>query len=136
MYVVAVSFSKAAYRNNENDGPVQIGLVLSNPPLTDIAVQVLSNNRSATGEQFMHNKKWSKTTFVLGGGVDYNSGPYNVTFSAGTTEVYTDIVLVNDDTYENEEIFDLIIDPSSLPSNITVYNFGQATVTILNDDCK
>ena len=74
--------------------------------------------------------------FALGGGIDYNSGPYNVTFPAGTTEGYTDIVLVNDNIYENDEMFNLMIDPSSLPSNVTVYNFDQATVTILNDDCE
>ena len=73
---------------------------------------------------------------ALGGGIDYNSGPYNVTFPAGTIEAYTDIVLVNDDIYENDEMFNLMIDPSSLPSNVTVYNFDQVTVTILNDDCE
>ena len=49
----------AAYRINENDGPVRIELVLSNPPLTNsIVVQVLdtsgSTDRSATGEQYTY----------------------------------------------------------------------------------
>ena len=30
----------------------------------------------------------------------------------------------------------LIIDPSSLPGNVTVDDPGQATVTIMDDDCK
>ena len=38
------------YYVNENDGPAQPVLVLSNPSSTDITVQVRSNNITATGE--------------------------------------------------------------------------------------
>ena len=55
--VVAVSFSKATYRINENNGIVQIKLVLSNSSLNDIVVQVLSNDISATGKQLIYIKK-------------------------------------------------------------------------------
>ena len=38
------------YYVNENDGPAQPVLVLSNPSSTDITVQVRSNDITATGE--------------------------------------------------------------------------------------
>ena len=49
----------AAYSIDENDGPIRIELVLSNPPLTNsIVVQVLDTNgstdRSATGKQYVY----------------------------------------------------------------------------------
>ena len=37
---------------------------------------------------------------------------------------------------EGDENFYLIIDPSSLPSGVSVSNPGQATVTIVDDDGK
>ena len=43
-------FSQTTYIVNENDGPVQPRLVLSNPSSTDITVEVTSSGGSATGE--------------------------------------------------------------------------------------
>ena len=48
--VVAVSFSKSTYSISENDGQIQSLLVLTNPSLNDVTVQVQSANGSATGE--------------------------------------------------------------------------------------
>ena len=47
---VSVSFSQATYSVDENNGPAQPVLVLSNPSSTDITVQVRSNNITAAGE--------------------------------------------------------------------------------------
>ena len=48
--VVTVSFNQSVYSVDENDGPAQPVLVLSNPSSTDITVQVFNINGSATGK--------------------------------------------------------------------------------------
>jgi len=45
-----VSFALTAYSVDEDDGPAQLVLVLSNPSSTDITVQVTASNNTATGE--------------------------------------------------------------------------------------
>ena len=45
-----VSFNQSVYTVNENEGPAQITLVLSNPSSSNITVQVSSVSESATGE--------------------------------------------------------------------------------------
>ena len=48
---ITVSFTRLTYSVNEDDGPVQPVLVLSNSSSTDIIVQVYNNNGSfAIGE--------------------------------------------------------------------------------------
>jgi len=49
-HVVAVSFNQSTYSIDEDEGPAQPVLVLSNPLSTDITVQVTSNDITATGE--------------------------------------------------------------------------------------
>ena len=66
------------------------------------------------------------------GGDDYSSGPYNVTFTAGTTNSSFAISIRNDNTFEDNESFALTI--ASLPNIITVGNPHQATVTIVDDE--
>ena len=43
-------FNQSVYSVNEDAGPVQLVLVISNPSSTDITVQVTNTDRSATGE--------------------------------------------------------------------------------------
>ena len=52
LYYVAltVRFSESMYSVNENAGPAQPTVVLSNPSSTDITVQVTTTAGSATGE--------------------------------------------------------------------------------------
>ena len=71
-----------------------------------------------------------------GGGVDYTSGPYTVTFPAGVTVVPFDVPINDDNKVEGNEIFNVTIDPSSLPSAVTAGIPLQATVTVADDDCK
>lgn len=47
--VTTVSFEQSTYRVNENDGLVQITLILSNPSSSNITVQVTSNDNTAKG---------------------------------------------------------------------------------------
>ena len=72
---------------------------------------------------------------TTGGGVDYISGPYNVTFPAGVTTVSFDVLVTNDVIMEDNENFNLTIDPF-LPSGIHIVNLGEAKITILDDDGK
>jgi len=71
---------------------------------------------------------------VTGGGVDYDSGIYTVTFPAGQTRVPIDVGINDDDTLENDEDFDITIIRNTLPDGVTRGNPGSATVTIEDND--
>ena len=75
-------------------------------------------------------------TFCVLGDDDYDSGPYTVTFPSGVTNVSFDIMISDNNQPESDETFYLIINSFSLPHNITITDLGQATVIILDDDCK
>ena len=68
--------------------------------------------------------------------MDYTSGPYTVTFPAGQTTATFDVPINDDDILEGNENFILTIDQTSLPSNVTRGDPGEATVTIVDDDRK
>jgi len=68
--------------------------------------------------------------------VDYNSGPYPVTFPAGVTSVTFDIPIADDSILEDNENFVLTINQSPLPTGVNYGDPGEAIVTIVNDDCK
>ena len=72
----------------------------------------------------------------VGGGVDYNSGPYIVQFNVGVTSVPFNVSINNDDILEGNEIFNLNINKSSLPNSITIGDHGQSTVTVVANDSK
>ena len=131
---VTVSFSQSTYSINEDVGSIQLTLVLSNPSSTDITVQVVDDDNTATGE-YRH-KQHSNNNNLIGGGVDYNSGPYSVTFPAGMTNVSFIIIINNDNILEDNEEFNVTIDNSSLSNNITTDSLSRATVIIINDDGK
>ena len=71
---------------------------------------------------------------LIGAGVDYDSGPYTVTFPAGVTRVSFDTVIADDIVLENEEKFYLVINSSSLPTGISDSHPSLVTVTIVDDD--
>ena len=74
-------------------------------------------------------------SLYTGGDVDYGSGPYNVTFPAGTTTVQFDVTINGDKILERDEDFLLTINTSSLPNRVMVVEFNnQATVIIKDDD--
>ena len=115
-------FNQTTYRINEKDGPYQPVLVLSNPSLTDITIQVIDSEVSATSN-------------LIGGG-DYTPGPYIVTIPAGDTIVSFDISITDDGVVEDDEIFRLDIAPESLPYLVSRGNPAVAMVTIVSDDGK
>ena len=71
---------------------------------------------------------------VTGGGVDYDSGPYTVTFTAGITMASFNVSINDDNILENDEDFILTIMSGTLPDGVTRDGDGQATVTIVDDD--
>ena len=50
LLAITVSFEQSMYSVNENAGPAQPVLVLSNPSSTTITVEVFNTDGSATGE--------------------------------------------------------------------------------------
>ena len=48
--VATVNFSQSLYSVNENSGSVEIVMILSNPSPSDITVQVINTEGSATGK--------------------------------------------------------------------------------------
>ena len=119
---IILRFNQTTYRINENDESFQPVIVLSNPSLTDITIQVIDSEISATSN-------------ITGGG-DYIPGPYNVTILAGHTSVSFDIPITDNNVVEEDKIFRLAIAPESLPYLVSRGNPGVAMVTIVNDDGK
>ena len=72
----------------------------------------------------------------IGGGVDYKSGPYTITFPAGVTTASFNIPITDDNILEKIEDIQIEINVSSLPSRVSVSNPGQATVTIVDNDSE
>ena len=73
---------------------------------------------------------------IVGEGVDYNSGPYSIRFDVGATRVSLNISINDDDILEYSETFNLNVNESLLPNSVQVGDYGQTTVTILDNDCK
>ena len=68
--------------------------------------------------------------------MDYDSGPYNITFPAGTKSVPFMISINDDDILEDNENFLLTVDLFSLPDRIIARDPFQTTVTIVDKDGK
>jgi len=68
--------------------------------------------------------------------VDYNSGPYPVTFPAGVTSVTFDVPITDDSILEGNENFMLTVDQSSLSTGVSRGDPSEATVTIVDNDGK
>ena len=69
-------------------------------------------------------------------GEDYSSGPYYIALAAGITRISFNVSILDDKILEEDEKFILTIDPSSLPCSVTTGDHNQATVIILEDECK
>ena len=73
---------------------------------------------------------------TTGGGHDYISGPYSVTFDAQTTRASFDIAIINDRVLESNENFVVAINATLLPSNVTVGDHSNVRITIMDDEGK
>ena len=71
---------------------------------------------------------------VTGGGVDYDSGLYTVTFTAGETSASFNVPINDDNILEDDEDFTLTVIESTLPAEVTRGDPFRATVTIQDND--
>ena len=67
--------------------------------------------------------------------MDYTSGTYSITFPAGVMSVPFSIPIKDDSVFEGKENFSLTIN-SSLPTGVMPGNPDQATMIIVDNDCK
>ena len=72
------------------------------------------------------------TIYILGGGVDYISGPYTVKIPTNVRRVPFRILITDDSIKERNETFRLVIDSSSLPDGVVVGTPSQAVITIVD----
>ena len=68
--------------------------------------------------------------------MDYDSGPYTVTFPAGEESVSLRISINDDNIFEHNENFVLNINVSSLLTDVTIGNHNETIVTIVDNDGK
>ena len=68
--------------------------------------------------------------------MDYTSGPYTVTIPAGQTNATFNVPITDDMILEGDENFMLTIDGTSLPDGVAPGIPDEATVTIVDNDCK
>ena len=69
---------------------------------------------------------------ILGGGEDYGSGSYQVTFTSGETISSFDVPIADDNVAEEDETIDLTIQSTSLPNGVSATNPSQANITIMD----
>ena len=71
---------------------------------------------------------------VMRAGEDYRSGPYSTVIPAEMTSMKFSVMIMDDDILENNEKFDIAIDQSTLPIQVTAISPHQVTVTIMDDE--
>ena len=130
---MTISFNQCTYIVNENEGLLQAVLILSKSVRTEVTVQVGTNDNTATGDHLRSLNNILLDDTYLGGDIDYDSGPYNVTFPSGEKNAAFTITINNDTVLEYDETFNLTIIESSLPENFILGEIYLAKVTIIND---
>ena len=73
---------------------------------------------------------------VHGNLIGSRDGSYNVTIPAGETDVLFKIPIIDDRVIDNNKIFHVIIDNTSLPHYVFTGSINSTTVTIVDDDGK
>ena len=128
-----IDFDNPIWHECETVKSIPISLYLDNPLSTDVTVTVFSADGTATG------KKWQIQYHIYipsNGftGDDYSSGPYNVTFPANKTSVTFNIQLRDDNVFEKNETFRLIINQHSFSSVERLIVNPFVITFVLNDD--
>ena len=73
---------------------------------------------------------------MIGGGVDYDSGPYTVIIPAKKENGSISVSINDDDILEASELFRLVVNSSSLPSRVTTTFSSIIDIIILDNDGK
>ena len=138
LLATSVRFNESEYDTNEEYRLAQFSLRLSNPSSFDITVEVFDINITALGKHSITLISCGiiLTYNVTGGGMDYSSGPYPVTFPAGETVAYFNISIRDDHVLEGNEKFNVTINATSLPTQVIVSDPNQATVTVVDNEGK
>ena len=117
------------YNAMEGNGIAEPELIFSNPSSFDITVQVMATDNTAAG---VNNTECA----TLSPDNDYTMGLYNVTFPANVTTRSVDIPVCDDRVFKGDESFSVSIISNSSPDNVNSGSLSQATVIIIDDDCK
>ena len=67
---------------------------------------------------------------------DFECGPYIVTIPTGEIEHSFDAIIYDDDLFESDEHFMLVIDQDTLSDRISRGHPHSSTVTIANDEAR
>ena len=126
---IIINFSQAMYVAMEANDTVQPELVFSNPSSFDITVQVIATDITAVSVN-------DTVCDTLSPDNDYTMGLYNVTFPANVTTQLLDIPVCDDEVFESNESFSISVVSNSLPDNVMDGSLNQATIVIVDDDCK
>jgi len=73
---------------------------------------------------------------LFAGGVDFEPGPYLVTFPMSTTSAVYNISIDADRILEVDEIFEIVIDSTSLPFDVFSGTSDELVLVIVDDDRK
>ena len=73
---------------------------------------------------------------MFAGGADYEAGPYHVTIPKGEISAEFCITIINDTSFEGDEVFIIEFKGSALNPDVVLIDPYQTTVTILDDECK
>ena len=114
LLATSVRFNESVYDTDEEYRLAQFSLSLSNPSSFDITVEVFDINITALGKHSITLISCGiiLTYNVTGGGMDYSSGPYPVTFPAGETVAYFNISIRDDHVLEgNEKLMSPLMQP-------------------------
>ena len=71
---------------------------------------------------------------IITGRCDYEDGPYDVTIPIGVTTFKYSIPILDDDVYEINETFSVVIASSNHPQITISRTDNTADVTIINDE--
>lgn len=149
-----VQFTSSRYSFSENNDPQRLCqyvpgiatplpvLVLSNPASFIIVVHIMPSNITATGEYssgLLISYTFTHTCNFIGAGIDYGSAGsalHKVRFGRGVTIAPVNVSINNDNILEANETFKLTINSSKPQGLVNFGTPGDATVTIIDDDCK
>ena len=129
-------FNRAAYSIIEDAGVIQLTLILHSPSSFVETVQIINSNITAKGKQNSSiNTPYTFMCYnIIGEGIDYSSGPYNVTFPARSTNASLDIAINDDGILEGDETFSVYIVPFTNENIVGVPD--TAIITILDTTGK
>ena len=131
-----INFHQPFYNASENTESVQVELVLSNPVSLDFIVIIHHRDRSAIGMILLMITCIDNAKLLICiGGSDYDAGPYNITIPAGKIRVLFNITIMNDNTHEEIEWFELYIPTTQdLPDRIYYGENSTTNISIEDND--